>query len=157
MAKCSWNVIKLDNNRNVWGWKNIRFLFVCPHFCIISNYHEVEFLVWMVCHLGFVNWSPKGHVQHNKKLNQGFFGTHILTLMGSLWSFCGLWAQFFGKSFTSDNKTKVLWVTSSFHNANFLTWALSWVVTWIGERPCLMNPIRCAFIPSNSWEPRTWQ
>ncbi len=28
MAKCNWNVIKLDNSCNVWGWKMTRFLLV---------------------------------------------------------------------------------------------------------------------------------
>jgi hypothetical protein len=26
----------------------------------------------MVCHLGSIDLGPKGHVGHNKKLNQGF-------------------------------------------------------------------------------------
>jgi hypothetical protein len=33
---------------------------------------EFEFWVWMVCHLGLIESGPKGHVGHNKKLNQGF-------------------------------------------------------------------------------------
>jgi hypothetical protein len=28
IAKCSWKVIKLDNNHNVWGWKKTRFFLV---------------------------------------------------------------------------------------------------------------------------------
>jgi hypothetical protein len=28
MAKCSWNVVKLDNSHNVWGWKRIRSFLV---------------------------------------------------------------------------------------------------------------------------------
>ncbi len=31
MAKCNWNVIKLDDSYNVWGWKRIRFLLVEAH------------------------------------------------------------------------------------------------------------------------------
>jgi len=28
MAKCSWNVVKLNNSHNVWGWKRTRFFLV---------------------------------------------------------------------------------------------------------------------------------
>ncbi len=30
---------------------------------------EFEFQMWMVCHLGSIDLSPKGHVGHNKKPN----------------------------------------------------------------------------------------
>ncbi len=44
MAKCNWNVIKLDNNRNVWGWKRIRFLLVETH----EQVDKLDFFVSMV-------------------------------------------------------------------------------------------------------------
>jgi hypothetical protein len=43
--------------------------FPCPNFCIIPTAMKFKFPMWTMCHIGFINWSPKGHVEHNKKLN----------------------------------------------------------------------------------------
>jgi hypothetical protein len=39
MAKCNWNVVKLDNSHNVWGWKKQDFFlwFECEQSFNIDN------------------------------------------------------------------------------------------------------------------------
>jgi hypothetical protein len=82
-----------------------------PSFQIVM---EFEFWVWIVCQLGSINLGPKGHVGHNKKLNQGFPKSTFWHLMGSLGCFChNSLVSFFTKFLILDGNTKVSWVTCS--------------------------------------------
>jgi hypothetical protein len=40
MAKCDWNVIKLNSNHNLWGWKRIRFLFMNVKIIFLCKYFK---------------------------------------------------------------------------------------------------------------------
>jgi hypothetical protein len=58
MAKCSWNVVKLDNNLNVWRWQKTRFLFVIfdsnlisP---ILSHIWLQTLMTTMVCNIDII-------------------------------------------------------------------------------------------------------
>jgi hypothetical protein len=44
MAKCSWNVVKLDNSYNVWGRKGQEF-----YLCLFN--HELKEVLIMECSL----------------------------------------------------------------------------------------------------------
>jgi len=42
MLKCSWNVIKLGNSRNVWGWKRTKFLLLIH---VSPNQSQIDHLI----------------------------------------------------------------------------------------------------------------
>ncbi len=56
MAKCSWNVIKLDSNHNVWGWENTRFLLLSQ-----TGYktQQIKNWIWLIVkvYLGNCAWN----------------------------------------------------------------------------------------------------
>jgi hypothetical protein len=47
MAKCNWNVVKLDNICNVWGWKRTKILLVVA--CQLHYGYRLYMYVFFIC------------------------------------------------------------------------------------------------------------
>lgn len=57
---------------------------------------------------------------------------------------------------TLEGKPKLSCVICSFFNIFSTSYVLCWTITWIGEIPCLMSPIKCACITFKSCEPKNF-
>jgi hypothetical protein len=53
-------------------WRQMKLSCGFQIFPTFQTAMEFEFQVWMMCHLGSIDLSPKGLVGHNKKSNKGF-------------------------------------------------------------------------------------